>query len=138
MFALIPIALAGATFSSAPSLVKVRPAEPLPEGTRPIDGKPLRLMAARGECESVQFIATAGDAAIAGLELHATPLVRAEGGRLTASIFREAFLDITTPSNTDGAIGLWPDALVPVLDAYANEPRRAFPVDVPAHRHQPI
>ena len=37
-----------------------------------------------------------------------------------------------TPSSVEGTAGPWPDALVPDVDAFVGEKRRAFPFDVPA------
>src|SRR5205085_9386875 len=49
-------------------------------------------------------------------------------------IYRVATLSVTTPSNLEGRKGEYPDALIPVVDAYAHEARRAFPVSLPAAR----
>jgi hypothetical protein len=54
------------------------------------------------------------------------------------SLSRVGFLRVATPSNLEGDPGDWPDALVPAVDAVAGEARNAFPVDVPAGRHQPV
>jgi hypothetical protein len=51
-------------------------------------------------------------------------------------IFREAYINITTPSNLEGLEGLWPDALIPDKDVYFNEIRNAFPVTVPVGQNQ--
>src|SRR5207244_954281 len=51
---------------------------------------------------------------------------------------RVATITVTQPSGPDGAIGEWPDALIPVSDALYGEERRAFPVDVADGRAQAI
>src|SRR5262249_38964053 len=48
-----------------------------------------------------------------------------------ANLYREEYLDIKIPSSIEGHAGRWPDALVPDVDAYVGERRRAFPFDVP-------
>jgi Domain of unknown function (DUF4091) len=53
-------------------------------------------------------------------------------------IYREAYLNITTLSDLNGRLGVTPDPLVPVIDPYVHEARRAFPVTVPANRTQSI
>jgi hypothetical protein len=40
--------------------------------------------------------------------------LKGPGQVLTASVWREAFLEVKTPSNSQGRTGPWPDALVPV------------------------
>jgi len=121
----------------APSMTKVRPDVPLP--AEAMAGGSVLLDAARGECEAFHLVASAGTRPLLRLEVRAPgPLVRAGGGQLRAALYREAFVDVKKPSNVEGAVGPWPDALVPVADAQTGEPRRAFPVDVPAHRHQPV
>lgn len=90
-----------------------------------------RLEAARGEWEPFQIVVHA-----TGGPLHA---VRAEASRLRGAgelaapqLFRVAYLDVQTPSSVEGHKGPWPDALVPDVDAFVGEKRRAFPFDVPA------
>ncbi len=119
----------------APTMVKVRPTEPLPPAAR--GAGPIEILAARNECEDAQVVVTAGDRPVKALTARATPLLRG-GESIGVELFREAFLEVKTPSNTEGATGLWPDALVPVVDDVVHEKRNAFPVDVPAHWHQPL
>ncbi|HEY8209133.1 MAG TPA: DUF4091 domain-containing protein [Myxococcaceae bacterium] len=84
--------------------VKVRPGAPVPAlGT-------VELLAARGECEGFQVLVRPPAEAV---EVSAAPL-RGPTGRLEVSLFREAFVPVRTPSNAQGAPGLWPDPLVPV------------------------
>lgn len=57
------------------------------------------------------------------------------GGTIPASdvtIYREAYYDVVRASDTEGAPGPWPDALIPTVDPWRHEPRRAFPISVPA------
>src|SRR5262245_3706522 len=70
----------------------------------------VELLAARGECEGFQVLVRPPAEAVA---ITAAPL-RGPRGRLEVSLFREAFVPVRTPSNAQGAPGLWPDPLVPV------------------------
>ncbi|HSN34319.1 MAG TPA: glycoside hydrolase domain-containing protein, partial [Ideonella sp.] len=90
-----------------------------------------RLEAARGEWEPFQIVVHAAGGALHGVRAQATALGGA--GELAAPrLYRVAYLDVKTPSSIEGHPGPWPDALVPDVDAYAGEKRRAFPFDVPA------
>ncbi|ABF87404.1 hypothetical protein MXAN_2638 [Myxococcus xanthus DK 1622] len=85
-------------------LVKVRPGEAV-KGR-----KEARLSLARGECEAVQVVlpGRVERPAVESLTL------KGPGAALKASVWREAFIDVKTPSNGQGHKGPWPDALVPV------------------------
>jgi hypothetical protein len=50
-------------------------------------------------------------------------------GTLPVRLYREAFVLIDTPSNSQGATGRWPDPLIPVQDVYEVQTRRALPAD---------
>ncbi len=113
----------------ASSLEKLEPTSALPAG-RTID-----LAAARGECESAQ-IAVRPEHLLAALSARAAPL---DGpSRIAPALYRVATLDLALPSGPDGAAGAWPDPLIPERDPFFGEPRRAFPVAVPAGRLQAI
>jgi hypothetical protein len=99
-----------AAMSAAPGprvvspLVKVRPGVAV-EGRREA-----RLSVARGECEAAQVVLP-GRVERTRVE----PLsLKGPGAALRASVWRQAFLDVKTPSNGEGRPGPWPDALVPV------------------------
>lgn len=86
------------------ALEKVRP------GALPAGEKEARLSLARGECEAAQVVLPSGSA-----RLKATALsLRGPGSPLEASVWREDFIDVKTPSNIQGRTGAWPDPLVPV------------------------
>ncbi len=102
-------------------LVKVRPAGP---GVPAIAGeRRAQLWAARGECEAFQVLARPP---LEDVTAYLLPL-RGPGKRIPARLYREAYLDLANATNAQGATGRWPDPLIPVVDAYAGEPRRAFP-----------
>ena len=87
------------------------------------------------------MIIDGGAAGATGVTVAAGEL-RGPGGALIGGgdvrVFREAFIDVTTRSNVSGALGRWPDALIPAVDELYDEPRNAFPVRVPAHEQQPV
>ncbi len=86
------------------SLVKVRP------GAAVEGASEARLSVARGECEGAQVVLPGNVRRVT-----ASPLaLKGPGAALSASMWREAFIDVKTPSNSQGATGLWPDPLVPV------------------------
>lgn len=134
MNALIVLAVAW-ELAAGSSLAKVRPDKPLPRGV--FGATSLRLDAARGECESAQVVVTAKEAAVRRVNVRATP-PRMGKHALATSLYRIAFVPVQTPSNTEGAAGRWPDALVPSVDPDTNERRNAFPFDVRATEHQPV
>jgi len=105
------------------SLVKVRPGDTLPPRTR------VSLHAARGECEGFQLATTAPARQVRPGPLS---LQGPAGKRLQGALYREAFLTVASPSGPDGATGAWPDPLIPEVDAYAHEPRNAFPAEASA------
>ncbi|NOK16845.1 DUF4091 domain-containing protein [Corallococcus carmarthensis] len=90
-------------------LVKVRP-DAAPKGA-----KEARLSAARGECEGTQLVLPPGVTRVTMQPL----ALKGPGAPLTVDAWREAYLDVKTPSNGEGKPGPWPDALVP-LSAPAN------------------
>ncbi|HZZ83512.1 MAG TPA: DUF4091 domain-containing protein [Anaeromyxobacteraceae bacterium] len=115
----------------ASSLDKLRPGDPVPRG------RSLELAAARGGCDSAQVVVRA-PGGIARLSASAAPLAGPGAQRVPVQLYRVATLSLERPSGLDGAAGEWPDPLVPVEDAFFHEPRRAFPVAVPAGRLQAI
>lgn len=132
--ALLAAAAAGppppaASFGTASALDKLRPGDPLPRGGA------IELAAARGECEAAQ-IAVRSDRAIGALTAEAAPL--AGPAPLPLTLYRVDTVELEAPSGPEGAAGAWPDPLVPVRDAFFDQPRRAFPVAVPANRLQAI
>src|SRR5438874_2772538 len=95
-------------------------------------GEPVaQLEAARGEWEPFQVVVHASGGALARVRAEATPLA---GPATIAAprLARVEYLPIKTPSSVEGKAGAWPDALVPDVDDYVGEKRRAFPFDVPA------
>ncbi len=116
----------GAWARAVSPFIKIRP------GEDPAGSASYALSLARGECEGLQVYAAPPSA---GVDAHAEPLRRAgkaqkdAGEPLEPRLYRVAFVEVRTPSNVEGAVGLWPDPLIPVKDAYVGERRRALPHD---------
>jgi hypothetical protein len=85
-------------------LVKVRP------DTEAKGAKEARLSAAKGECEATQVVLPPGVTRVTMKPL----ALKGPGAPLTVDAWREAYLDVKTPSNGEGRPGPWPDALVPL------------------------
>jgi hypothetical protein len=90
-----------------------------------------RVEAAAGEWESFQIVVR-GPAHEVRAE--ASPVGPAPAPRLA----RVGYLQVTTPSSIEGHPGPWPDPLIPDVDAFTGERRRAFPFDVPAGEQRAI
>ncbi len=88
----------------------------------------IRLVAAGGECVGAQIV-------VRGPILGLTASAR---GKVALDLYRVGTAFLEHPSGPDGAIGEWPDPLIPVRDAVYGEERRAFPVDVAGGRAQAI
>src|SRR5512138_314685 len=74
-------------------LVKVRP------GVSVGGAAEARLSVARGECEATQLVLPGNVRRVT-----ASPLaLKGPGATLSASLWREAFIDVKTPSNSQGA-----------------------------------
>ncbi|MDP9485704.1 MAG: hypothetical protein M3Q49_07960 [Actinomycetota bacterium] len=113
----------------------VSPASPSPQGIAEAN-----LKAARNEFESFQVFVQADGAGIANLKVDpgkplkqidpATGQTVPNGPSIPAdnlTFYREHFLNITTPSDNEGAVGKWPDDLIPEKDYIYVEDRNAFP-----------
>jgi MYXO-CTERM domain-containing protein len=93
------------------------------------------LKAAKNEAEAFQIVLTSPGADTKGVSVRVSKPLTGAAGSIDASaitLYREAYYDVGTPSNLEGAAGLWPDPLVPDQDEIALEKRSAFPFDVPA------
>ena len=92
------------------------------------DAHSVAIAAAKNEFESFQVVVTgpASNVSASFSEL------KGPGTITGVKLYREALLDIGTPSSLDGATGPIPDPLVPDVDEVVGEKRNAFPFDVPA------
>jgi len=109
--------------------LKVRPTD------KPATTPAASLKAARNEFEAFQIVLASSGGATTGVTLKLTkPLGSAGGATIPASnvvLYRVAYYSVGTASSSEGGAGLWPDPLVPDVDTYFGETRKAFPFDVP-------
>jgi hypothetical protein len=111
------------------SSVKVRPHE------FPVGQSHASIFAARNEFESFQVVVMAPSAPLRGLRAaFSVPLTGPNGAVIPSknvTVYREAYYNVRTPSDLEGAVGRWPDPLIPAVDPLLGQTRNAFPVDVP-------
>eukprot|EP01052_Picozoa_sp_SAG31_P001374 SAG31_NODE_47_length_30979_cov_41.708841_8_plen_685_part_00 len=112
------------------SLIKVRPVEEHCWPSTPV----VNLSAARGQFASLQIILNGGKSGWIVDSVVAEPPTVA----LRTGLFVETYLNITTVSNCNGALGRWPDGLVPIRDAHHGELRRTLPLAVPADENRAL
>jgi Domain of unknown function (DUF4091) len=118
-------------------LVKVKPQDPVPRSPP----QTANLYAARNEFEPFQLILRSEGKNLDGLDVEVSDLAAADGARIASgnvTVYVEQYMNLTKASSVDGGTGLWPDALVPRVDRYANERRNAFPLNLPQDRNQPL
>jgi|GEM_PF-2009564 len=117
------------------SLIKVRP------DTLPPERASASLSAARNEFEAFQIVIHGGESGVKSVSARVTDLTGPSGAKIPSTeimLYRVGFYNVTKPSNREGATGLWPDPLIPAVDAYYREQRNAFPFDVPAGESRSI
>jgi MYXO-CTERM domain-containing protein len=139
--ALLPTALAFASTAQAAVTAtavretqKIRPTDPAPPAQSSI-----ALSCARNEFCAFQVAVTAPASAAVTVNSLALGNLTGCAGALTGSdalVYREGFMDVTTPSNSAGATGQWPDPMIPVVDAFYGETRNAVPATVAAGQTQ--
>ncbi len=130
------LAEAALRVSTASALEKVRATDPWPGGP-----SSLTLAAARNEFEAGQLLVTGGSAGLSGVDVEAGDLKDAAGYTLATSqisLSRVEYYAVTVPSDQTGAVGEWPDGLIPKVDAYVGETRNGFPFTVGAGRLQAV
>src|SRR5579863_519215 len=128
-------AWASMTVWTQSSLVKVRPTDP------PTGNSIVTLKAARNEFEPFQIIVTAPGQGLDEVDITISDLVSDSQDRIAATkiqAYREAFINVATPSTIEGGPGEWPDALIPRVDEFVGEMRNGFPFSVPAGQNQPV
>ncbi|MBC7461440.1 MAG: DUF4091 domain-containing protein [Thermoleophilia bacterium] len=144
LVSLIALLLVPATANAAASVGVVGPNVLVRPGDSPAVSSPAKLAAAGNEFESVQVVVQADAAsALTGVDVAITgALVGAGGATIPAAnltVYRVGYYDVTgLPSDGDlgGALGLFPDILIPKVDTYWHEVRSAFPIDVPANQNR--
>ena len=110
---------APATVSLTHGLTKIRPDVPVPANVLISS-----ISAARNEYESFQVVVE-GPAIVRGIAVDFPAL-----GPGAALVHRENYINISVVSNCAGALGRWPDALIPAVDPFDKQARRAFPITV--------
>lgn len=122
------------------SAVTIRPDQPLPAGAQ----SAATVAAAGNEFADFQIAIQADANGISSLTVKpsASGVLTREGGQETipiagsgsdATIYREATYDVRAnpgPSDAEGGVGQWPDALIPSVDYLYGETRNAFPYQV--------
>jgi hypothetical protein len=122
LLAVIPAAAFAQSVTVADAMSKIHPSDGATTTTA------AEIHAAQNEFESFQLIVR-GPAT--GVSATMGTLTGPGGATIPSGeirLFREAYLNITTASNTEGGTGMWPDALVPDVDDVFNEKRNAFPL----------
>ena len=118
-------------------LTKVKPQDPAPQSPE----QRALVYAGRNEFEPFQLVLRGGDTDLPGMDIEFSDL-RANGAPLipkaNVRVYFEQFVNLTTPSSSEGGTGLWPDPLIPRIDAYAHEKRNAFPFTLQHGRNQPL
>ena len=93
------------------------------------------IKAARNEFESFQIVFSSS-AKVTGVSVKlSAPLTGPKGAKIPAKnvvLYREEYYHVNVASNSEGASGLWPDPLIPDVDTYVGQKRKAFPFTVPA------
>jgi hypothetical protein len=100
------------------------------------------LSAAKNEFGDFQVHVQAGAGPIS-LSVTASDLVNSRTGASISHltnviVYREAYLNITMPSNVNGTLGLTPDILIPAIDPYYHQSRNAFPYTISPHQNQSV
>ena len=91
-----------------------------------------RIKAGRNEFESFQVLLSAKSGNIPGLSLALSKPLTGPGGATippaNVTLFRETYYTVKVASNNEGGAGPWPDPLIPDVDVFYGEKRRAFPI----------
>jgi len=119
---LISCASADPSCFATHALQKIRP-----EQAPPLRG-PLQLSAAQNEYESFQVVC----AALGGAPFNVTSASVACPSGVESLVHGVRYYTAVNRSDCDGLGGRQPDALVPAVDPFVNEPRNVFPVVVGA------
>ncbi|MGZ3441843.1 MAG: DUF4091 domain-containing protein, partial [Polyangia bacterium] len=97
------------------------------------------LEAARNEFEAFHVVVSGGAGGAKGVTVAADALTGPGGATISdVRVYREGMYNVATPSNIQGAVGAWPDVMIPAVDEIDNQPRNAFPTDVAANQQLPV
>lgn len=136
---LLGLAFVATTATAEPRVGVVGPNVLVRPADDPVTSAAARLTAAGNEFESVQVVVRAGGATLSAVDVTVTGSLVGPGGATipapAITVYRVGYYDVTgLPSDGDlgGALGRYPDVLVPRADSIWNEQRSAFPIDVPS------
>jgi len=132
LLALFPAVAFAQSVTVADAMSKIHPSDGATTTTT------AEIHAAQNEFESFQLIVSGPATGVSATMGTLTGPGGATIPSVEIRLFREAYLNITTASNTEGGTGMWPDALVPDVDDVFNEKRNAFPFDVPSGENRVI
>jgi|HubBroStandDraft_1064217.scaffolds.fasta_scaffold33314_2 MYXO-CTERM domain-containing protein len=130
------IAEAATAVSAVRETQKIRPTDPAPAAQSDIS-----LSCAKNEFCAFQVAVSAdasGPVTVTDVSLGdlTGPCASTLAAASSSMVYREGFLDVTTPSNSAGLTGQWPDPLIPKVDAFYGETRNAFPAQIAAGQTQ--
>jgi hypothetical protein len=125
------------TWWIANPLEKIKPSDPAPASS----ARSADLYAGRNEFEPFQIVLRPIGRDAAGVDIEFSDFRSDDGAKISSdnvTVYAEEFATLSQPSTIEGGTGLWPDALVPKVDRYANERRNAFPLSVKQGSNQPL
>jgi len=119
------------------ALDKVKPLDAIPD----MPSKLAELYAGRNEFEPFQIVLRGHGKELPDIDVDVSDLRTQDGSEISkrnVAVYFESYMNVTVPSSVEGAIGLWPDALIPRVDRFAGEKRNAFPFPIRPGHNQPI
>lgn len=125
--------------SKAPQVVVVGPLVAVRPLDSPVGAAQAELLAARNEFESFQIVVRADTTDLTNVSISLTATLTGAGTipANNVTIYREDYYEVDLPSDSEGAIGQWPDALIPTVDPWLKQERpKAFPIDIPAGQNR--
>ena len=90
----------------------------------------ISLKCAKNEFEPLQVFVYANGETLTNVDVTVTNLVKGTDTIDDIYIYKELYINITSPGRSDYQAGLWPDPLIPKVDRYYHETRNAFPFSV--------
>jgi MYXO-CTERM domain-containing protein len=120
--------------SAAPAVWTEGPLVKVVPSVQATNSASAQLVAARNEFESFQ-IAIRGTSAVSNVRAKASALTGPGGATIPSSnvrLYRQAIMEVYTPSGSIGSKGRFPDGLIPDVDESDGQTRSAFPFSVPA------
>ena len=104
--------------------VKYRPWDTVPSN------KSITINAAKGQWAAFQIACRVSNEDVSGVDISVTTPTMGSNSLRAPMIYKVINYNVIKKSRDDGAIGEWPDPLVPKVDPYYSEKRNAFPFKV--------